>query len=369
MGSVEWVCPADLTSDQGVVYHLKHGLSKQVVSPSGLVKLPPHASLSNIWNFPPLMPTHSTTLRFMPRPQVVLHCGENILLYAASFQGNHVCFVAPHLHINVQENLNVCYPLPLLAQPVWSTVSPPTRVDGQRFVLNCTLVVGNDAALRGFTVHVTHHLPLATGPRALQQHMSKVKIIRFLPGRTENPAGSELFRTGLGHSRSQIPWKISSAGNVNKNRHLSHFFPQFVETLHERSSIIHEMINKLKKQQKKKGKQWQHTHRPPLRHGPVALAGWTCAVFDVWWFGHWVTRFGLVGAPDITSHLGLTTTFSRTLDEGAKSYVIYCLQRKCSDTAHTSVHSATSHCGPQAGLLQGRLSIGLSRSARVQSSL
>lgn len=46
------------------------------------------------------------------------------------------------------------------------------------------------------------------------------------------------------------------------------------------------------------------------------------------------------------------------------------LQRKCSgELAHTSVHSATSHCGPQAGLLQGRLSMGRSRSAMVQSSL
>lgn len=61
-----------------------------------------------------------------------------------------------------------------------------------------------------------------------------------------------------------------------------------------------------------------HTHRPPLRHGPVALAGWTRAVFDVWWFGHWVTRSGLIRAPDIAGHLGLATTFSRTLDGGAK---------------------------------------------------
>lgn len=47
---------------------------------------------------------------------------------------------------------------------------------------------------------------------------------------------------------------------------------------------------------------------------------------------------------------------------------VYC-KEKCSSTAHTSVHSATSHCGPQAGLLQGRLSMGRSRSAMVQSSL
>lgn len=63
---------AELTSDQGVVYHLKHGLSKQVFSSSGF-SLPPHASSSRIWNFPPLMPTHRTSLRFTPRPQVVLH--------------------------------------------------------------------------------------------------------------------------------------------------------------------------------------------------------------------------------------------------------------------------------------------------------
>lgn len=50
-------------------------------------------------------------------------------------------------------------------------------------------------------------------------------------------------------------------------------------------------------------------------------------------------------------------------------YVISFLPRKRSGMAHTSVHSATSHCGPQAGLLQGRLSMGRSRSAMVQSSL
>lgn len=61
-----------LTSDQGVVYHLKHGLSKQVVSSSGF-SLPPHTSSSKTWNLPPLMPTHCTSLRFTPRPQVVLH--------------------------------------------------------------------------------------------------------------------------------------------------------------------------------------------------------------------------------------------------------------------------------------------------------
>lgn len=66
---------AVLTSDQGVVYHLKHGLSKQVFSSSGF-SLGTHASSSKIWNFPPVMPTHRTFLRFTPRPHVVLHCGR-----------------------------------------------------------------------------------------------------------------------------------------------------------------------------------------------------------------------------------------------------------------------------------------------------
>lgn len=143
---------AELTSDQGVVYHLKHGLSKQVVSPSGLAKVLPHASSSNIWNFPPLMPTHRTTLRFTPRPHVVLHCRGNILLFAASL----------YVKVGKKQPINVCYPLPVLAQPVGSAVPSPAGVDSQRFVLNRTLVVGNDAALWSLTVHVTHHLSLAT---------------------------------------------------------------------------------------------------------------------------------------------------------------------------------------------------------------
>lgn len=67
---------AGLTSDQGVVYHLKHGLSKQVFSSSGL-SLAPHSSSSKVLNFPPEMPAHSTILCFTPRPHVVLHCGRH----------------------------------------------------------------------------------------------------------------------------------------------------------------------------------------------------------------------------------------------------------------------------------------------------
>lgn len=51
----------------------------------------------------------------------------------------------------------------------------------------------------------------------------------------------------------------------------------------------------------------------------MALAGWTGAVFDVWWFGHRVTWSGLIRAPDITGHLGLAAAFSMTLDGGANS--------------------------------------------------
>lgn len=69
--------------------------------------------------------------------------------------------------------------LPVLAQPVWGAVSLPTGVDGQRLVLRGALVLRNHATLGRLTVHVTHHLPLATRPRALQQQGSKVKAGRF----------------------------------------------------------------------------------------------------------------------------------------------------------------------------------------------
>lgn len=51
----------------------------------------------------------------------------------------------------------------------------------------------------------------------------------------------------------------------------------------------------------------------------MALARWAGAVLDVWRFGHGVTWSGLVRAADITAHLGLAATFSRTLDGGANS--------------------------------------------------
>lgn len=68
------------------------------------------------------------------------------------------------------------HPLPLLAQPVRSTVSLPTGVDGQRLVLRRALALRNHATLRSLTVHMTHHLPMAAQPRALQQRGSKVKM-------------------------------------------------------------------------------------------------------------------------------------------------------------------------------------------------
>lgn len=58
------------------------------------------------------------------------------------------------------------------------------------------------------------------------------------------------------------------------------------------------------------------THRPPLRHGPVAFAGRASAVFDVRWFCHWVTWSGLVRAADVAGHLRFAATFSGTLREG-----------------------------------------------------
>lgn len=82
----------ELTSDQGVVYHLKHGLSKHVVSSSGFSS-PPHACSSKTWNFPPLMPTQRTVLRFTPRPQVVLHCRRDGTFFVSCSNGQHKAFL------------------------------------------------------------------------------------------------------------------------------------------------------------------------------------------------------------------------------------------------------------------------------------
>lgn len=152
------------------MYHLKHGLSKQVFSSSGF-SLAPHANSSKVWNFPPVMPTHRTVLRLTPRPQVVLHCKNRAL--SASLRSS----------FSVRSSVKVCasrwlkrlsalcsggpHPLPLLAQPVRCTVPLPTGVECQRLVLGGTLVLRNHATLRCLAVHVTHHLALAARPRAL----------------------------------------------------------------------------------------------------------------------------------------------------------------------------------------------------------
>lgn len=80
---------------------------------------------------------------------------------------------------------------------------------------------------------------------------------------------------------------------------------------------------------------------------------------------------GLVSSEHRTSRVtwALRPHLAGHWTEAQTVYAIYFLLRKRSGMARTSVHSATSHCGPQAGLLQGRLSMGRSRSAMVQSSL
>lgn len=64
-----------LTSDQGLVYHLKHGLSKQVLSSGGFLASP-HSGPLRVCGFPLASSMHKTSLFFTPRPQVVLHWGQ-----------------------------------------------------------------------------------------------------------------------------------------------------------------------------------------------------------------------------------------------------------------------------------------------------
>lgn len=68
------------------------------------------------------------------------------------------------------------HPLPVLAQPMRRTVPLSTRVDGERLVLQRTLVLGDHAALGGLTVNVTYHLGLTAGPRALQRSKVRVRV-------------------------------------------------------------------------------------------------------------------------------------------------------------------------------------------------
>lgn len=61
-----------LTSDHGLVYHLKQGLSKQVLSSGGFLASP-HSGPLRVCGFPLASSMHKTSLFFTPRPQVVLH--------------------------------------------------------------------------------------------------------------------------------------------------------------------------------------------------------------------------------------------------------------------------------------------------------
>lgn len=63
-----------LTSDQGLVYHLKQGLSKQVLSSGGFLARP-HSGPLRVCGFPLASSMHRTSLFFTPLPQVVLHWG------------------------------------------------------------------------------------------------------------------------------------------------------------------------------------------------------------------------------------------------------------------------------------------------------
>lgn len=61
-----------LTSDHGLVYHLKQGLSKHVLSSGGFLARP-HSGPLRVCGFPLASSMHRTSLFFTPRPHVVLH--------------------------------------------------------------------------------------------------------------------------------------------------------------------------------------------------------------------------------------------------------------------------------------------------------
>lgn len=63
-------------SDQGLVYHLKQGLSKQVLSSGGFLASP-HSGPLRVCGFPLASSMQRTSRLFTPRPQVVLHRSQS----------------------------------------------------------------------------------------------------------------------------------------------------------------------------------------------------------------------------------------------------------------------------------------------------
>lgn len=139
------------TSDHGVVYHLKQGLSKQVSSSTGLLLLS-HSSSSLIWTFPPVMPTHSTVLLFTPRPHVVLHWEAEDNDYWRNIDKLFI-FQTYKCHL---------HPLPVLGQPVWRAFVVSAGMNGQRFVLRWALRLRYHSALGCFAVHMPHCFSMPT---------------------------------------------------------------------------------------------------------------------------------------------------------------------------------------------------------------
>jgi len=142
------------TSDHGVVYHLKHGLSKQVSSSTGCLLLS-HSSSPWIWTFPPMMPTHSTVLLFTPRPHVVLHWKAEDNDY---WRNRYIILTNRYF----PQHMHNPHPLPVLRQPMWRAFIVSTGVNGQRFVFRWALRLRYHSSLWCFAVHMTHSLSMPT---------------------------------------------------------------------------------------------------------------------------------------------------------------------------------------------------------------
>lgn len=147
------------TSDHGVVYHLKQGLSKQVSSSTGRLLLS-HSSTSLIWTFPLVMLTHSTVLLFTPRPHVVLHWEAEDNDYWTNIHKLYI-FQTYRCHL---------HPLPVLGQPVWRAFVVSAGMNSQRFVLRWALGLRYYSALWCFAVHMPHCFSVPTDAWTLSRN-------------------------------------------------------------------------------------------------------------------------------------------------------------------------------------------------------
>lgn len=147
--------PQALTSDQGVVYHLKQGRSKQVASSDSFLVVS-HAVGGRVLIFPLTISRQRTVRFFTPRPQVALHCRKK--------EGSR-----PGLggRKPQEPSPGISYPFPVLGQPASRAVLLPAGVNGERLGFRVALGLRHHAPIAALAVDLPDHSAWPAAPTAL----------------------------------------------------------------------------------------------------------------------------------------------------------------------------------------------------------